>query len=342
MSVLDIGASAGSRIGRYFNLVSALPSAALVLFAVLLAASGAWSGPPDWGRAAHVLTHLDAKTVAILVAVVVVLGLVLHPLQFAFVQFYEGYWGGWDLARRASFARTMGYWKWVRYLRDQQDYVAQIPIKGKGAAIWRQSVINEIGKIESSFPRTKAEFLPTRLGNVLRRYERIAGEPFGLNALTAVPQLALVAPDKDVAYLNDQRSALDLAVRLSVTSLLATALAVGFLWDDGLWLLVALVPYGLAYLSYRGAIVTAHEYGRAIAALVALNRHALYERLGLPRPADTEEERRRNETALAMMYDFRPADLTYDVPAEPSSWWWGFAAGAAPEPERGRGPENTS
>lgn len=65
---------------------------------------------------------------------------------------------------------------------------------------------------------------------------------------------------------------------MSATFLLASAVAIAFLWRDGLWLLIAPLPHGLSYLFYRGAVMTAREYGTAMAALIALNRYALYDR----------------------------------------------------------------
>ena len=52
--------------------------------------------------------------------------------------------------------------------------------------------------------------MPTRLGNMLRRYEILAGAPYELDAPTVLPSLALVAPPGHLDYLNDQRSALHL------------------------------------------------------------------------------------------------------------------------------------
>jgi hypothetical protein len=43
VSLLDTVTNAGSRIGRYFGLVSALPAVALVVFVYLLVLSGAWT-----------------------------------------------------------------------------------------------------------------------------------------------------------------------------------------------------------------------------------------------------------------------------------------------------------
>ncbi len=112
---------------------------------------------------------------------------------------------------------------------------------------------------------------------------------------------------------------------MSATSLLTSAIAIAFLWRDGLWLFIAMLPYGLSYLFYRGAVVTAREYGTAMAALIALNRYALYDRLGVPRPSSTEEERTHNER-LAAMYAFEPyTELIEPVAAQPRRKWAGWS-----------------
>ncbi|MFC6881968.1 MULTISPECIES: hypothetical protein [Actinomadura] len=43
-----------------------------------------------------------------------------------------------------------------------------------------------------------------------------------------------------------------------------------------------MIPYGLAYLSYRGAITTAQEFGKAVATIIDMNRFPLYSRLRPP------------------------------------------------------------
>ena len=76
-----------------------------------------------------------------------------------------------------------------------------------------------------------------------------------MDALQIVPHLLLIAPANHVAYVNDQRSQLDLAVRMTFISMTASATALLFLWPYGLWALIAVIPYMLAYLTYRGAVV---------------------------------------------------------------------------------------
>ncbi|MEU8233111.1 hypothetical protein AB0C12_26325 [Actinoplanes sp. NPDC048967] len=308
MSGLDVAGWAESRIGRYFGLVSAVPSAVLVFYTYFLLSSGGLTGPPNWAQGFRSLTHISISTAAALSLVALLLGLTLHPLQFAIVQLYEGYWGRTELARRAALHLSGRHWEYIRPLRTQQFHLtAQLERRKMPDRVgqWLNATLMEALRASDLYPERSADFMPTRLGNVLRRYERSAGAPFGLDAVRVLPQLALVSAEKDLAYLNDQRSGMDLAVRLSATSLMATMVTVVWLWNDGIWLLVALIPYGLSYLFYCGAVVTAHEYGAAIGAVVALNRFALYERLNIPAPGSAAEERRQNQTVTAMLA-FRP------------------------------------
>src|SRR5674536_368784 len=90
--------------------------------------------------------------------------------------------------------------------------------------------------------------MPTRLGNALRRHEDAVGRPYDLNAVGVMPHIALCAPPEHLAYLNDQRTLLDLSVRLCVVSLLAAAAGFVLLARDGLWLLLCLAPYLLCLL----------------------------------------------------------------------------------------------
>ena len=161
--------------------------------------------------------------------------------------------------------------------------------------------------------------MPTRLGNVLRHHERTAGAAYELDAVIAMPFLVSVATPADVDYLDDQRSQLDLAARMVIVSLTATVLTVAFLARHGLWLLVALGPYAGTYLSYRGAIVAAAEYGSALRVVLTLNRFALYERLELKRPTGSSAERSRNRIVTNFLAGRQSPDdeLAY-LPRQPN------------------------
>ena len=101
------------------------------------------------------------------------------------------------------------------------------------------------------YPTSPNEIMPTRLGNVLRRYETEGRDHYGLDPVVATPYVALLADDKVRAYLDDQRSAMDLVVRLVLIWTLCTVIGIATLWRYGAWLLLPATTYGLAMLSYR-------------------------------------------------------------------------------------------
>ncbi len=321
-------AGVGSAIGRYFSIVSFIPSFLLTGFTFALIQSAAWSGDgtPDWSRAGGAFTHLG--DLALLILISIALGVAVHPVQFALVQFFEGYWGAGKLAQRVRVARIIHHsHKMERFLGGRgarADADLEKEAQGK-FSLEPEERIKLISQRDEDYrlargypaPGHEDEIMPTRLGNVLRRYERLAGYQYRLDAVRVIRHVAFVAPPGHVEYLNDQRELLDLSVRMCATSIIAVFVAIAFLWHHGPWLAIALIPYGIAYLSYRGAVIVAHEYGAAICAVIDLDRFTLYDYLRLPRPKNTVSERLMNGT-LTRLLDHDPSvSLRYDYRSTP-------------------------
>ena len=305
-NIADVAGATRDSIGRYFSLVSFIPSALLVAYAFILLSSGVLHHPPDPQSVVRATSHLSLAEVAALLVLSVGLGLVLHPLQFAMVQLLEGYWGTGGIAQQARTTRIWWHWRRLVALGERAGYydnqLEQLPEDGDSQEqITLLSKRDEADRLSAEQPTELHLVMPTRLGNVLRYYESNAGIPYGLDAIQVMPYLARVASAEDMDYVNDQRSNLDLAVRLSLVSVIAFAFSLIFLWRYGLWLLAALVPYSLALLSYRGAVIAAAAYGQAFSAIIALNRFALYERLHLRLPQNMREERHRNATLRSVL-----------------------------------------
>jgi hypothetical protein len=336
----------GSAVGRYFSIVSFIPSLFLTGFIFALIESGAWnkSGTLDWASAGKAFTHLPDLILLVLISIA--LGVVVHPIQFALVQFFEGYWGTSRWAQRARVMRILHHrGRYESYLTDDRragfddledaDEAAKEATEAFDAAnsdeeraaaeeaeqrarldpevrVRHRSIVDECERLAARYPPLNRvgmhpeydNVMPTRLGNALRKYERQAGSQYGLDAVSVIQHISFVAPTDRLGYVNDQRQLLDLSVRMSATSIVATLIAIAALWRHGPWLLLALVPYGIAYLSYRGAVIVAHEYGAAVAAMIDLDRFALYDALRLPPPKNTAAERRMNVKLMKL--------LTYD------------------------------
>lgn len=125
----------------------------------------------------------------------------------------------------------------------------------------------------------------------------------------------MVAGDREVQYVENQRTQMELAVRTGVLAMVAAVLTAGLMWRHGPWLALALGPYAISYLSYRGAIVAAHEYGIALTVLIELNRFTLYERLHLKLPETLGEEQVHNRSLMALLRSSQPGEeLSYTHP----------------------------
>jgi hypothetical protein len=320
-SILDVTSSAAESVGHYFSVISVIPSTLYVVFVYMLVASDSLEHSPDWGHAFMSLEHLGIAGVAILAILSIGLGAAIHPIQFALVQFFEGYWGTWPISQRIRAQRILHYRRLCGSLENKQitstDDLAEMSEEVRRIPSIQVPLLSkrdEARRVRNvAFPRARNQIMPTRLGNVLRRAESQAGSQYGMNALQVVPHLLLVAPTAHVEYVNDQRSQLDLAVRMTFMSAVATGTAVLFLWPHGLWVLVAIIPYLLAYLSYRGAVVAGRHYGAALATLINLDRFVLYERLRVQLPSTAQDERKLNQN-LAKMLSYRKVTMNFEHP----------------------------
>jgi hypothetical protein len=322
--IVDASTGAAQAIGRYFSVISVVPSSLYVTFVYVLIASGSWRHPPDWNRAFMSLEHLGIGGFAFLALLSIGLGVFIHPIQFATVQLLEGYWGAGLIAQRIRTQRILHYQARCRELNrkrntalntlaDWQDRNVPTTLASRTPL---RSEYDEARRVRSSFfPADLDQVMPTRLGNALRRVESQAGRQYGLDALQVVPHLLLIAPASHADYVNDQRSQLDLAVRMTLISAAASATALLFLWPYRLWALVALIPYALAYLSYRGSVVAAGHYGAAIDNLINLDRFALYEQFHLPLPLTGHAERIMNQKVQRLLEYRNDVLIDYEHPA---------------------------
>jgi hypothetical protein len=292
-----------AKFGDYFQLISIIPAAVVVLITYLLVAGGAPTHRPSWYSIGLSIKSFNLATGSALIIAVVTVGMTLHPFQFVAIQFLEGYWGPTNIGRIAMFTRArVHHSRWRRYQRcklySEQDHKSAIEYLQslEGASLTEDKIVEaEIEILRSrinwqefttasdryprverdSYPMGVGEFMPTRLGNILRRYENIAGRPYGLEAPAIVPHLMKLAPSDQVAYVNDARMELDLAVRFVLSWTIVAALSFVLVWQYDLWLAVPLAAYGLAWVSYRASIHAAEGYGHALFVLIDLNHDKL-------------------------------------------------------------------
>lgn len=90
---VDAAVGAGARVGRYFSVVSLVPSLVFVTYVAALLRAGAVTGQFAPSGAVDALRSTDAGNLAVLATASLALGIVMHPFQFAMTQLLEGYWG---------------------------------------------------------------------------------------------------------------------------------------------------------------------------------------------------------------------------------------------------------
>jgi hypothetical protein len=296
--ILGAAGAGSGRIGRYFTVVSALPAAVFVVYVYLLIQTGALSGSVDW----HAAVAVNLADVAVLGVASFLIALTMNPLQFALIQLFEGYWGTSAPAELLAVSRVAYHRHRRRRLHQSGRPAEDVPRRTRVPPAELRDQIRRDGSVQAyrSYPDQERDILPTRLGNVLRHYETSIGRQYGLDLLTVVPRLAMVGGEREIAYVTNQRIQLELALRTSLLALLAAPVTLGVMWRHGPWLLLALVPYSIAYLAYRGAVAVAHEYGASLAVLVDLGRFTLYRRVGLGDPRSIDDERRNNRDLMRL------------------------------------------
>lgn len=144
----DITAGTRQTIGRYFSVVSMVPSSLFVVYVYVLVRSGAWVHGPNWVAAMDALVRVGAGGAFVLIALGVALGVVVHPLQFGLVQLLEGYWGTNAVARKIRELR-------VRHHRKRADALEDKDVEGD----------HEAGRLLAQYPTDPA--LSCRLSLVM-------------------------------------------------------------------------------------------------------------------------------------------------------------------------------
>lgn len=330
LTPVNTALSVGQRIGRYFTLVSLIPSLFLVLWIYVLVATGALSGTPSLHHIrVEFSSHWSVGTVLGLVLASFAVAIILHPLQFMTTQLLEGYWGTTPFAVAAMKIRIVHHRKRRRELRRRAGH-NQRALRAaclKEHPEWKEDnekelavhisglMKSELGdplmlhlvaeqearEREGRYPSDDTRILPTQLGNALRSFEDSAGMQYGLDAITIVPRLHLIAPDRHLDYMKDAREDMDSSIRICTVGLVAAVVTVAFLLTDGIWLLWAILPYSVSYLAYKGAVSAAESYGAVIASVIDLDRFLLYDQLGLYPPRDSAEEKENNAKLMQVL-----------------------------------------
>jgi hypothetical protein len=280
---------ADAGFGGRFYLVGYLPTYAAALFLLVLVWAGArgWSGRKDhqlrftaaWATA----SHLSLGEVVMLALAVALVAVVLQPLQLAMVGLAEGSWPAWLGAR---WARQRQRRRRNRLVRAQH-----LPegAESAGEAVQRAGAAG--CQLRRRFPAPDHMLRPTALGNVLAAMTDRAGRAYGLDAVTAWPRLYPVLGEQVKALVDDRRGALDATVRMAATMAVTAIASLALLLQASWWILLALIPLGIAWLAYNAAVQAALAYSEIVYVAFDLHRADLLTalRMDLPRQQDTEQ-----------------------------------------------------
>ncbi|MEU8752585.1 hypothetical protein [Streptomyces chartreusis] len=314
-------AEAGGKVigGARFSLVSVLPGvlAVTVIAAAVRAGLYTTDSPPDFSAIAP--GSRDTAAVVLFIFFAFVVGVLLRPFEAAIVQMLEGYWerpsplaplrGAAIERHRRRRDRALLALRHAETVAASEE-VGTPPSPGtphRSASLRdladrdrrtarRRRSAERAHRIRSGYPTEvrldadkdgldpEGELMPTALGNMLLRAERLSGDRYGLDMMHAYPRIyPLVAPRLENAV-SQQLSLIAATASLSVSLALTTVamLPILFRWD--VWSLLPLAPAILAALAYRGAVAASEYHGTLLSAVFDLHRFDLIKAFHYPVP----------------------------------------------------------
>jgi hypothetical protein len=300
--------SSAANFGRLL-VVGLLPNAILVAYLWLLIAMGAFTntGEPMTPRAvADASFRTDAGGLLFFVLLVVTLTAVLQPFQIRMVRMLEGYWQGRLGAPLHRLGVAMHSRRQAR-LRRRANESEELPTDeelcqtaaGEQIRVQRRARRADVLADRAMsklilYPPDGEPVMPTMLGNVLRRNERVAGERYALNTVSSWPRLYPFLGQRLSAEYDSETDSVDASTNLAVTFVLMSVFGFFAFANDTWMLLVPLALLLLAVASYRAAIAAAGNQGVAMAVAYDLHRFDLIRGLHLELPTTPENEQRRN------------------------------------------------
>lgn len=326
-------AEAGGKVigGARFSLTSVLPGVLLVTIVAVVQRAGLYdlTARPDF--AAVQPGRQDTATVILFIFFAFVFGVLLRPFEATIVQLLEGYWAvPSPLAllrgsaverhrrRRAQALILLQYFEDLE--RTRQAPLASVRNRpaGRSASLhdlaerdrqwarWQRQA-DRARRTRSGYPtelrpdaRTKGrdphgELMPTALGNMLRRAERLSGDRYGLDMMRAYPRIhPFIAPRLENAV-NQQLSLIAATASLSVTLGLTTVALLPLLLRWDVWSLLPLVPAALSVLAYRGAVAAAAFHGTLLSTVFDLHQFDLIKVFHFKVPEFADEMADTNE-----------------------------------------------
>lgn len=266
----------------------------------------------------------EEKWVAVtLVFLVLVLTGLLYNLNIPIIRLYEGYpwqssWIGWLFIwpKKKAFAAARDVRLSLRYLRRQDPENPQMAsLEEPQTALGRY--------LNAGLPDREDLILPTRLGNVIRCFERYPWVAYGMEAIVLWPRLIAKINPSFSSTIDDAKTSFDFMLNCSFLSAVTAAgiVTIGLAYPVPLtaastvpWVWRALVFAMLAFVFYRFSIGRAAAWGMQVRAAFDLYREDLLKALGYQQQPQTvfEEKALWQPISTQLLYpDTRPRPVPY-------------------------------
>ncbi|MGY6026901.1 hypothetical protein [Streptomyces spinosirectus] len=315
-----VSASTKALGGSRFSLLNVLPAAVVVATVAVLIRAGAYS-PDGQVRFDHVLPEgeRDALAVALFGLAALLCGILLRPFETALVQLLEGYWANPSpLAplvpaaverhrRRRDDAKTL-----AKYLRTpgqpgtnatlqelaRHDRKLSRAARVRSRAEYLRDAYPTDDRLaeqplEAGIHRT--DLMPTLLGNVLRRGERVAGDRYGLDMMVVYPRLYPFISDRLEGAVGRQFELITSTASLSISFGLLSLATTPLLARLDPWSAAPLLAAAVSLAAYRGAVAASRSHATILATVFDLHRFDLAAAMHFELPKNPWEEHRLNK-----------------------------------------------
>jgi hypothetical protein len=247
----------------------------------------------------------DKWGAVILTFVVLLITGLLYNLNIPIIRLYEGYpWADSTLGKYFV-------WREARRFKEASDLFTGASWVGPklAAAVPGDPLVAELQQqrtdlaqvLNSELPESGDFVLPSRLGNVIRCFERYPRLAYGIRAIVVWPRLIAKIDSGFASTIDEAKTSFDFMLNISFLSALTACvvLVIGLAkqsalsWNgSGPWLWRATVFIALARVFYRFSIPRASEWGGQVRSAFDLYRFDLLKQLGyLRRPLTSQEEK---------------------------------------------------
>jgi hypothetical protein len=251
--------------------------------------------------------------------IIVITGM-LYNLNIPIIRFFEGYpWQFTYLGQR----RTAHYKKMFKTAQARQDGMrtllrAMDPKDSSLATITRYwSASGEA--LRNTYPNRELLILPTRLGNVIRSFERYSDEQYRMESILFWTRLVAEIDQNYAGVITDAKTSLDFMLNSAVLSAILSfsVLVFGLAFPQNtlstptvfaIWAIKIFIFLVLAYLFYIGAISRASAWGETVKGAFDLYRWDLLKQMGYHQTPSTLQAERQlwGNISVQMIYGDHP------------------------------------